>query len=144
MIIRILPFGESLRFMRKRIMRIGLLTFAALLAVFVIASWIGIDRGEPKITGSLSKEDLASVRRAVRNTAAELPFHWLSNGDVSASWFYLKQLYTYRILSIRVIDTNSVHIFTTNTYYRDGTRRPDFVAGRIDGQWEAAPIGPGI
>ncbi|HSU52937.1 MAG TPA: hypothetical protein VLT36_02620, partial [Candidatus Dormibacteraeota bacterium] len=70
-------------------------------------------------------------------------FHWLSNGEISATWYFTRELYSYRILSVKVVDPDTVLVFTrTNSYYPDGMRRPDFFARRIDGVWKAAPPSP--
>ena len=132
--------------MRKRISKIGIrvaIAFAILLVVFVVVSLLVIDRGQPTVIGTLSPQELKTIRRAVRRSAVEIPVHWLSNGEVSASWHFLKELYTYRILSVEVVDADTALVFTrTNSYYPVGMRRPDFFARRVDGVWQAAPPGP--
>ena len=136
-------FGFSIR---KRAFKIAIrvvITFAILLVVFVVVSLLIIDRGQPTVIGTLSAQELKTVRRSVRNSAVQIPIHWLSKGEVSASWHFTKELYTYRIMSVEVIDADTVLVFTrTNSYYPDGMRRPDFFARRIDGVWQAAPPGP--
>ncbi len=83
------------------------------------------------------------LRQAVRRSAVEVPWHWLSNGEVSVSWQLLKRLYSYRILSVEMLDADAALIFTrTNNYYPSGMRRPDFFARRINGYWQATPPGP--
>jgi hypothetical protein len=132
--------------MRKRAFKIGVrvaIVLAILLAVFVAVSLLVIDRGQPAIVGTLSAQELKTIRRAVRSSAVQIPFHWLSNGEVSASWHFTKELYSYRISSVEVIDADTVLVFTrTNSYYPGGMRRPDFFARRVDGVWQAAPPGP--
>ncbi len=132
--------------MRKRILKIGLrvaVALAILIALFVVASLSIIDRGQPKIVGTLSPQELKTIRRAVRSSAAQIAFHWLSNGEVSVSRHFAKELYTYRILSVEVIDADTVLVFTkTNSYYPGGMRRPDFFARRVDGVWDASPLSP--
>ena len=132
--------------MRKRIFKMGIrvaMIFATVLVVCVVVSLLVIDRGQPTVIGTLPSQELKTIRCAVRRSAVEIPAHWISNGEVSASWYFLTQLYTYRILSVEVIDADTVFVFTrTNSYYSDGTRRPDFLARRVDGVWEAAPNGP--
>jgi len=116
---------------------------AILVVLFVVVSILIIDRGQPVIDGTLSPQELKTIRRAVRGSAVQIPFHWLSNGEVSASWHFTKELYTYRILSVEVIDADTVLVFTkTNSYYPGGKRRPDFFARRVDGVWQAAPPSP--
>ena len=132
--------------MRKRIFKIGIrvtIAPAILLLVFVLLSLLVIDRGQPTVIGTLSPQELKTIRRGVRRSAVEIPFHWLSNGELSVSWHFLKEIYTYRILSVEVVDADTALVFTrTNSYYPAGMRRPDFFARRVDGVWQAAPPGP--
>src|SRR4051794_26534243 len=107
--------------MRKRVSKIGIrvvIVLAILLLLLVVVSLLVIDRGHPTVTGTLSSQELKTIRRVVRRSAVEIPFHWLSNGEVSASWHFLKELYTYRILSVEVVDADTALVFTrTNSYY---------------------------
>src|SRR5207302_8021678 len=132
--------------MRKRIFKIGIrvaIAFAILLVVYVVVSLLVIDRGQPMVIGTLSPQELKTIRRAVRRSAVEIPVHRLSNGEISASLNFLKELYTYRILSVEVVDADTALVFTrTNNYYLVGMRRPDFFARRVDGVWQAVPPGP--
>ncbi len=132
--------------MRKRILKFGIrvaITFAVLLVVFAVVSLFVIDRGQPAVVGTLSPQELKSIRRAVRSSAIQTPVHCLSEGEVSASWHFLKELYSYRILSVEVVDADTVLVFTrTNSYYPGGMRRPDFLARHVEGVWRAAPPAP--
>jgi hypothetical protein len=126
---------------RKRILKIGLRASAAfliLVVVFVIISLLVIDRGEPQIVGNVPASEVESIRRSVRSIAIRYPFHWLSSGEFSAAWYFTKETYTYRILSIEQIDTNVVFVYTTTNTYPSGLRRPSFAACKTNGVWEAA------
>ena len=101
-----------------------------------------IDRGQPAVVGTLSAQELKTIRRAVRTSATEIPLHWLSNGEVSASWHFLKELYSYRISSVEVVDADTVLVFTRTNHDSSGMRRPDFFVRRVDGVWQAAATGP--
>ena len=131
--------------MQRRVMKIviSVITALTILVLFFVAgSLLLIDRGQPTVVGSLSQDELRTIRRTVKASAAGVPFHWLSNGQVSAGWLYLKELYTYRVLSVEVVDADTVLVFTrTNSYYPSGMRRPDFSARRVGGVWRATPPG---
>ena len=62
--------------MPKRIFKIGIrvaIAFAILLVVFVVVSLLVIDRGQPTVIGTLSPQELKTIRRAVRRSAVEIP-----------------------------------------------------------------------
>jgi hypothetical protein len=131
--------------MRKQIFKIGVRVAIALMILllgFVVISLMVIDRGQPAIVGNLSTDDVKSIRRSVRSIAVRYPFHWLSSGDLSAAWYFTKETYTYRILSIELIDTNGVFIYTTTNTYPSGLRRPSFAAHKTDGVWDVALNSP--
>ena len=104
-----------------------------------------IDRGQPKIIGDLSADEVKSIRSSVRSLAVRFPFYVLLKGELSAAWYYTKEAYTYRIVTIELIDTNMTYIYTatketttmTNTYPR-GRLRPSFGARKTNGAWEVA------
>jgi hypothetical protein len=116
--------------------------FVILAVVFVIISLLVIDRGQPKIVGNLPADEVESIRRSVRSIAICYPLHWLSSGEFSAAWYFTKEAYTYRILSIELIDTNMVFVYTTTNTYPSGLRRPSFEATKTNGVWEAALNSP--
>jgi hypothetical protein len=131
--------------MRNRVLKNCLrivLASAILLGVFVLISLLIIDRSQPAVAGTLSSDELSAIRRSVRRCAIETPVRWLSQGEFSESWYLVKKLYTYRVLSVEVVDPDTVLVFTRTNRLANGRREPDFFVRRIDGTWQAAPPGP--
>ena len=128
--------------MRKRIFKIGIrvaITFAILLVFFVVVSLVVIDRGQPTVAGELSPQELKKIRRAARSSAARSRYPCIGFPTVRFRRVGIfSRNYSYRILSVEVVDADTVLVFTrTNSYYPDGMRRPDFFARRVDGVWQS-------
>lgn len=131
--------------MRTRRSRMVLWSCGGLLAAvftWLIVSLLVIDRSQPAVIGTLPAGELKEIRRAVKSSTAEIPAYWLAHGQFQGTWDALKELYTYRILSVQVIDRDTVLVFTHTNYFAGGKRRPDFFVRRIDGVWQAAPPSP--
>ena len=84
----------------------------------------------------LAPNELKAIRRSVMKAAVEMPLSCFSRGEISAGWYYLKELYAYRILLLELVDSRYVLIYTKTNSYPGGMRRPDFVAGHREGAWE--------
>jgi hypothetical protein len=131
--------GRELKALLVRKRR-NVLIAALVLTVLIFSSALLIDSGEPQLVGAtpLSSKEVKEMRRVVLRQSASMPFYWLRQGDIAASFASVKELYTYRVNRIEVKDEETAWIYTTETYYSNGMRRPDFVARRVGADWEIA------